>query len=198
MVKPPATSLLSRRNFLGVAAAASLSSPLGALAATPGEHERWLSFRHIHTGQRIKSLYWAEGDYIPESLGEIDSFLADFRSGDVHPIDIDLLNLLHRLRLKMDSDRPFHVISAYRSPATNAALLARGRGVRKNSLHLRGMAIDIRLPGRDTGALWHAAISERRGGTGFYPKYNFVHVDVGPHWHWCKPSRCDGGKPQPG
>jgi uncharacterized protein YcbK (DUF882 family) len=199
MVKSPAaTSLLSRRYFLGAAAAASLSSPLGALAATPGEHERWLSFRHIHTGQRIKSLYWADGDYIPESLGEIDSFLADFRSGDVHPIDIDLLNLLHRLRRKMDSDRPFHVISAYRSPATNAALLAKGRGVRKNSLHLRGMAIDIRLPGRDSGALWHAAISERRGGTGFYPKYNFVHVDVGPHWHWCKPSRCDGGKPQPG
>ena len=99
---------------------------------------------------------------------------------------------------KMDTDRPFHVISAYRSPATNAKLLAQGRGVRKNSLHMRGMAIDIRLPGRDTGALWHAAISARRGGTGFYPKYDFVHLDVGPHWHWCKPSRCDGGAPRPG
>ena len=199
MFKPSAVSgRLSRRHFLGAAAAASLSSPLGALAATPGEAERWLAFRHIHTGERIKALYWADGDYIAESLGEIDSFLADFRSGDIHPIDVDLLNLLHKLQQKLDTDRPFHVISAYRSPATNAELLARGRGVRKNSLHMRGMAIDVRLPGRDTGALWHAAISERRGGTGYYPKYDFVHLDVGPHWHWCKPSRCDGGAPRPG
>ncbi len=199
MFKPSdVSSRLSRRYFLGAAAAASLTSPLGAFAATPGEAERWLAFRHIHTGQRIKALYWADGDYIAESLGELDSFLADFRTGDIHPIDVDLLNLLHRLQRKLDTDRPFHVISAYRSPATNAALLAAGRGVRKNSLHMRGMAIDVRLPGRDTGALWHAAITERRGGTGFYPKYDFVHLDVGPHWHWCKPRRCDGGAPSPG
>lgn len=199
MIKPSAIiGRLSRRHFLGAAAAASLSGPIGALGATPREHERWLSFRHIHTGQRLKAVYWAEGDYIADSLGEIDSFLADFRTGDVHPIDVDLLDLLFRLRTKMDTEAPFHVISAYRSPATNAKLLAEGRGVRKNSLHMRGMAIDVRLPGRDTGTLWHAAIAERRGGTGFYPKYDFVHVDVGPHWHWCKPSRCDGGSPRPG
>ncbi len=199
MIKPLAvTSLFSRRNFLGAAAAASLSSPLGALAATPREHERWLSFRHIHTGRRIKTLYWADGDYIPESLGELDSFLADFRTGDVHPIDTGLLDFLVRLRRKLDTDKPFHVISAYRSPATNAQLLAKGRGVRKNSLHMSGKAIDVRLPGRDTGALWHAALSARHGGTGFYPKYDFVHLDVGPYWHWCKPSRCEGGAPRPG
>jgi uncharacterized protein YcbK (DUF882 family) len=199
MFKPfSAARNLSRRHFLGAAAAATLMTPLGAQASTPKEHERWLSFRHIHTGEKLKALYWAEGEYIPESLGEIDTLLADFRSGDVHPIDIELLDLLYRLRQTLDSNRPFHVISGYRSPTTNATLLAKGRGIRKNSLHMRGMAIDIRLPGRDTGTLWHAAIAERRGGTGFYPKYNFVHVDVGPHWHWCKPSRCEGGKPQPG
>jgi len=192
------TSKLSRRHFLGAATAATLINPFSAQAAAPTEHERWLAFRHIHTGEKVKALYWAEGQYIPESLGEIDTLLADFRTGDVHPIDTELLDLLFRLQSKLETNRPFHVISGYRSPATNASLLAKGRGIRKNSLHMRGKAIDVRLPGRDSGALWHAAISERRGGTGFYPKYNFVHVDVGPHWHWCKPSRCEGGKPMPG
>ena len=94
MFKPSdVSSRLSRRYFLGAAAAASLTSPLGAFAATPGEAERWLAFRHIHTGQRIKALYWADGDYIAESLGEIDSFLADFRTGDIHPIDVDRMDV---------------------------------------------------------------------------------------------------------
>lgn len=196
------SSRFSRRYFLGAAAAAAaLTTPVPSLAARHPrieEHERWLSFRHIHTGQRIKSLYWADGEYIPETLGELDVFLGDFRTGDVHPIHTGVLDLLYVLRRKMDSEREFHVISGYRSPATNAKLLAHGRGVRNNSLHMRGMAIDVRLPGRDSGALWYAAITEARGGTGFYPKYDFVHVDVGPRWHWCKPHSCDGGTPQPG
>ncbi len=81
---------------------------------------------------------------------------------------------------------------------TNVPLLAKGRGVRMNNLYMRSMVIDVRLPGCDTGALWHAPIFERWGGAGFYPKYNFVHLDVGLHWHWCKPSGSDAAVPWPG
>jgi uncharacterized protein YcbK (DUF882 family) len=199
MPQAKAATDLTRRQILKLGATLTLSClSLPAFAHSDPSAERRLLFYNLHTGEKLDRVYWAEGRYLSESLAEIDGLMRDFRTGEVKPIDRKLLDLLYLVRRTLGSDEAFGVVSAYRSPATNAKLLAQGRGVRKNSLHMRGMAIDIRLPGRDTGALWHAAISARRGGTGFYPKYDFVHLDVGPHWHWCKPSRCNGGAPRPG
>jgi len=102
----------------------------------------------------------------------------------VHPIDPQLVDLLYDLKLKMRSKVPFEVISGYRSPATNAQLASESRGVARKSFHLRGMAIDIRLPDRDLRQLRKAALSLRRGGVGYYPRPDFVHVDVGPVRTW--------------
>jgi uncharacterized protein YcbK (DUF882 family) len=84
----------------------------------------------------------------------------------------------------MDYQAPINVISGYRCPATNAMLAARSTGVAKDSFHLRGMAIDVRLPGRRLEAVRDTAIVIGRGGVGYYPALDFVHVDTGPVRRW--------------
>ncbi|MDE3155918.1 MAG: DUF882 domain-containing protein, partial [Acidobacteriota bacterium] len=146
--------------------------------------ERALAFYNLHTDERLKTVYWAEGDYVPDALTDINHILRDFRTGTVKPVHTDLLELLHRLSATLDTAQPFDIISGYRSPATNAMLRHRSEGVAKNSLHMRAMAIDIRVPGQSLAHLHRAAVSLRGGGVGYYPKSDFVHVDVGRVRYW--------------
>ena len=145
---------------------------------------RKLDFHSLHTGEKLAATYWENGRYLADGLREIDHVLRDFRTGEVYPIDPALLDLLYRLRLAMDYERPIGVISGYRCPATNAMLAARSSGVAWNSFHLRGMAIDIRLQGRPLASVRDAAIVLGRGGVGYYPGSDFVHVDTGPVRRW--------------
>ena len=153
-------------------------------AAAAVQPERELSFLNIHTGERVKTVYWHEGRYLPSSLTDIDRVLRDFRTGDVKAIDTRLLDLLHTLQSRLGAGGPLHVISGYRSPRTNAMLAARSNGVARNSYHMRGMAIDIRLPGRPLAAVRDCGLGLQRGGVGFYPRSNFVHLDTGPVRSW--------------
>ncbi|MGH6898034.1 MAG: DUF882 domain-containing protein [Geminicoccaceae bacterium] len=153
-----------------------------ALAATTTA--RQLEFHHLHTGESLSAVYWEGGRYLADGLAEIDYVLRDFRTGDVHRIDPALLDLVHRLRLAMDCDRPVHVISGYRSPATNAMFARRSNRVAKNSYHVKGMAIDLRLPDRRLEDLRAAALALAGGGVGYYPKSDFVHIDTGPVRAW--------------
>jgi uncharacterized protein YcbK (DUF882 family) len=86
--------------------------------------------------------------------------------------------------VKLEAPEPFHVISGYRSPETNALLRKRNRGVAKNSLHVVGKAIDIRLPGVPLSVLRRVAVKLRGGGVGYYPRSNFIHVDIGRVRYW--------------
>lgn len=176
----------SRRRFMGRSLAAGGGLLLsGAKMATAATTEaRQLAFYNLHTGESLAAVYWEGGRYLSAGLAEIDYVLRDFRTGDVHPIDPGLLDLVHRLRLAMDYQRPVHVISGYRSPATNAMLARRSNGVAKNSYHVKGMAIDLRLPGRSLDEVRRAAIALAGGGVGFYPRSDFVHVDTGPVRAW--------------
>jgi uncharacterized protein YcbK (DUF882 family) len=81
---------------------------------------------------------------------------------------------------------PLYVLSGYRTPATNAKLRAHGKGAAKHSLHMEGRAIDIRVPGRSLIAVRQAALALKGGGVGYYPRYDFVHLDVGPVRYWEK------------
>jgi len=176
---------IDRRSALRLGLGAlCLFLPSAAMATTTAISRRTISLANLHTGEKLKTTYWANGEYLPEALGAIDHHLRDFRTGDVHPIDPRLVDLLYDLRMQMRSKSPFEVISGYRSPATNAQLASDGRGVARKSFHLRGMAIDIRLSDRDLRQLRKAALNMRRGGVGFYPKPDFVHVDVGPVRSW--------------
>ncbi len=179
----------SRRRFLAVgggalvAAAAIASRPVFAqsLIITP---ERTLSLYNLHTGESLKTAYWVEGEYIPESLTDINHLMRDFRNNEIKPIDLNLLNLLHSITLQLDSSRPVQLISGYRSPSTNALLHSKSGGVAKHSLHMEGMAADIRVPGHDLIELHKVAIAMQGGGVGYYPRSDFVHVDVGHVRYW--------------
>jgi uncharacterized protein YcbK (DUF882 family) len=174
----------SRRRFLclGSAGIASLLMPIKGWAAASGA--RTLAFRSLHTGEFVRATYWAAGQYAREGLSQIDQLLRDHRTNEVHPIDRRLLGLLDQLHERLETAEPFEVISGYRSPATNARLVATSTGVASGSLHVAGMAIDIRVPGRLLRVVRDAAKALRAGGVGYYPDSDFVHVDVGRVRYW--------------
>jgi uncharacterized protein YcbK (DUF882 family) len=174
---------LTRREFLSIAGAAGalLAAPTSILAAT---ERRSLSFLHTHTGEKLHADYFSDGIYQIEALTSINYLLRDFRTGDVHAIDPELLNVLNDLAVRAGVDAPFEVISAYRSPATNAMLRSTSDGVAEHSQHMLGKAIDIRLAGVPTEQLAEMARMLARGGVGYYAKSNFVHVDTGAVRTW--------------
>jgi uncharacterized protein YcbK (DUF882 family) len=183
----PGSSGWSRRELLRAGLGGAVLGALpGAVWArpAPGEAERRLSFHNLHTGERLRTVYWAEGDYVPDSLAEVDHVLRDFRTGEVKRIAPGLLDLLHRVAARLETSQPFDVISGYRSAATNAMLAARSGGVASHSLHVEGMAIDVRVPGRSVARLRDVALALRGGGVGYYPASAFVHVDVGRVRRW--------------
>ena len=174
-----------RRRFLTwmVAAGSGLLLPW-TNAAAASRAARQLEFYNLHTGESLTASYGEQGHYLAGGLTEIDYVLRDFRTGDVHPIDPYLLDLVHSLRLTMAYDGPVHVISGYRSPETNAMLAQRSGKVAKNSYHVKGMAIDLRLPGRRLEDVRATAMRLAGGGVGFYPESQFVHMDTGPVRAW--------------
>lgn len=164
--------------------AGALLAPSPLLAALP---ERRLAFRNVHTNERIDARYFGAMGFDPKGLAEIDHGLRDWRTGDVSKIDRGLLDLLVSLRgrLGVAANRPFDLISGYRSPHTNAALKAHGGGgVATKSQHMLSRATDIALPGISLDRVRAAALSLQAGGVGYYPRDGFVHVDTGRVRQW--------------
>ena len=125
----------SRRRILAFAAGALVTAAAApASAALRFTDRRTLSFHHLHTGESLEATYWIDGHYQPRELERINRLLRDFRTGEVYPIDPELLDLLLALRRRLGSRAPFQVISGYRSPATNAMLANLTEGVSSNSL----------------------------------------------------------------
>jgi uncharacterized protein YcbK (DUF882 family) len=183
----------ARRRFLrhGLRHGATLSAVAAALPALalPARASvapaRELALNHLHTHEAIEIVYARGARYLPEALGSLDHFLRDHYSGAVGRIDPKLHDLLHAVRQVLGTERPFHVISGYRAPATNAHLKAtRGGGVATRSLHMDGRAIDVRIPGVALADLRDAALSLQAGGVGYYPREQFVHIDTGRVRRW--------------
>lgn len=179
-------AVADRRRFLmaGAGLIGTAMLPKAALAI-PMKGERRLSFYNTHTSEKVNTVYWAEGQYVPEGLRDVNKILRDWRTGDVEQIDRNLLDLLTHLRGVTEAgNKPIHIISGYRSPHTNAALASKSNGVAKKSLHQLGKAIDIRIPGIQLDYLRKAALSLKEGGVGYYPTQDFVHVDTGRVRFW--------------
>lgn len=183
---------LSRRGFITSAAVAlvALSAPSVASATVKtalhrqSDLERSLAFTHLHTGERLKLTYWSGGQYIDESLAEINKLLRDFRTGEHFQMDTALIDTLHQLQVRTGNHQPFEIISGYRSPKTNAMLRKSSNGVAKKSLHMLGQAIDVRLPGTELKHLHKAALDTKQGGVGLYTGSNFLHLDTGRVRSW--------------
>jgi uncharacterized protein YcbK (DUF882 family) len=150
--------------LIGFAATATVTPPSDVRAADA----RQLSFYHTHTGQSLDVVYYENGEYVGSALDEINRFLKDFRTGDVAEMDPKLLDILHDVRNELGSEETYEVISAYRSPKTNDMLRSKSGGVARNSQHLLGNAIDVRLRGVPTEDLRDTALEMRRGGVGYY------------------------------
>lgn len=166
--------------LLGAAGACLL--PARAFAARGGA--KALAFHHLHTGERLSATFWHDGAYDAGALDAINHVLRDHYSGQVTEIEPGLLDLLCDINHALETPEPFEVISAYRSPQTNERLRKEGHGVAKKSLHMKGMAIDIRVPGRDLAMVRATARGLKRGGVGYYPRSDFVHVDIGRVRFW--------------
>ena len=146
--------------------------------------ERMLKFFHTHTGDSLQVVYLRQGEYDNQAFDQLKVFLADWRNGKEHEIDPQLMDILWQLQQVTGSDNTWEVISAYRSPETNELLRSRSSGVARNSQHLLGTAIDVRLRGMELEVLRDQAKGLKLGGVGYYSKSNFVHVDTGRVRYW--------------
>ncbi len=158
----------------------TLSSKMGNVLGL----KRELSFYHTHTGKNLAIEYHNSHGYSDSALDEINRFLSDFRTGEIYPIDKNLLDALFVLQQKTGIENDFEIISAYRSPKTNAKLRKKSSGVAKRSLHMQGKAIDIRLKGYNTRRLRELAVAMKVGGVGYYRRSDFIHMDTGRVRYW--------------
>ncbi len=143
-----------------------------------------LALQNTTTGDSLNVTYFEKGRYLPDALHEINHLYRDHLTDEIHPVDTALLDQLHDLQANLGIKKPIHVICGYRSPFTNAHLRRNSRGVARNSLHMEGRAIDIRIAGIDSRTIRDAALSMARGGVGYYPGSNFVHLDTGDFRTW--------------
>jgi uncharacterized protein YcbK (DUF882 family) len=179
--------MMQRRAFLKsslLLAAPTLSIPALAKTAQAVPGERTLRLYNTHTGEKLNSTFWAEGEFIPDAMKDINKVLRDHRTNKVAQMDPELLLLLTQLNEKLENKHELHIISGYRAPESNAKLHAASGGVAKRSLHMEAKAIDIRLPGKDLKMLHRAAMSLKGGGVGYYADSQFVHMDTGRVRYW--------------
>lgn len=168
------------KGALGFAGAAMLGQP--AFASASGV--RSLSLLNTHTGEKLRTTYYEGGRYVPDAVSALNKILRDHRTGDVYEMDEGLLDLVSTLSGKVEANAPVQIISGYRSPKTNAKLARASDGVATRSLHMQGKAMDLRIAGVELTHLRKAALDMKRGGVGFYPGSNFIHVDTGRVRRW--------------
>ncbi len=180
---------LSRRSMIlgltGAATTAVIPAQAGVFSFLKGAGDvRRIRMYSQRTGETCDTIYWVEGNYIPEAIDEINWFMRDWRRNEAINYDrrnIDIIAATHRL---LETNEPFSLLSGYRSPKTNAMLRRNNRGVASKSYHIKGMAADLKLRSRKVNEIARAAEAIKGGGVGRYYRSGFVHVDCGPRRSW--------------
>lgn len=161
-------------------------SPALQRTSSGQDQDHRLLLYNTHSAERIDIVYRHGDQYVPEALAKLDYFLRDNRTGDVHHFDPHLFDVLSDLTMSIGHPgSEIDIVCGYRTPSTNESLRAHSSGVSRNSLHMRAEAIDLRMPGIDTLKLRKVALAMRRGGVGYYPHSDFIHVDIGRVRQWC-------------
>lgn len=154
-----------------------------AVSQTPGV-DRALKLFNTHTNETVHAVYWRGGQHDAGGLEKLRQVLRDHRNGQVHDIDPALYDQLHDLAQAAGREAHYEIISGYRSPESNAKMAAASSGVAKQSLHMQGRAIDVRLKGYSTADLRDLALKAQKGGVGYYQRSDFVHLDTGRFRTW--------------
>lgn len=142
-----------------------------------------LTLYHLNLDEKIAVRFREGGDYRKKALAKINHVLRCRGDGKATMMAVKLIELIDHLQDHFGV-KEIHVISGYRSPHFNARLRNAGRGVARHSRHMKGEAIDIRLPGVSIHKVRSYLLSLKAGGVGYYPGQNFVHIDVGPFRSW--------------
>ncbi|NVK37432.1 MAG: DUF882 domain-containing protein [Gammaproteobacteria bacterium] len=181
---------MNRRQFLSRSGLLSLSMACPSVIAAPtnlilpNENERILKLHNLHTGERTQATYWYKGEYLVEGLAEIYFLMRDHRANKVAAMDLSLLDELHGIQQKLETQKEIILLSGYRSQETNDALRRTHEGVAKNSFHMQGRALDFRIPGISTRYVHKATLAQSDGGVGYYRRSGFIHLDTGRKRHW--------------
>lgn len=180
---------IDRRDILKMGLGTLLASVVPLFSAQEAFAKRnftsWkIAFRHAHTGESFSGVYRVGDKYIPEAFERMNYVLRDFRTTEVFPMDPRVIDILSLLYGRLDATESYQILSGYRSPKTNAMLRKTSSGVARNSFHMYGQAIDIRIPGQSTKLLRNTALALKAGGVGYYPNSDFVHVDTGKVRSW--------------
>lgn len=181
--------MFQRRSVLRLGACALAGAGISGLGRLPAWAEaaagpRTLRMHNLNTGESLQALHWDKGAYVPDALAAVNKLMRDHRTGEQHAIDPRLLDLLVAVHEQVESTACFELICGYRTPATNAAMHRKSGQVAGASLHMDGMAADVRIGAIPLEYLQKAALALRGGGVGLYPRSDFVHLDVGPVRQW--------------
>ena len=177
------------------AVAALLLAVTGLFATAPlaSAETRTLKLYYLHTKEKAEITYKRNGKYLPSGLKQLNQFLRDWRRNEPTKMDPRLFDIVWEVYRATGAKDYIHVVSAYRSPATNSMLRSRSRGVAKKSQHMLGKAMDFFIPGVKLASLRAAGLRAQGGGVGYYPRSGspFVHLDVGNVRHWPRMSRSE-------
>ena len=176
----------TRRTFLRTAMAgftlAAARLPVPSLAWADQLPQGRLTFVNVWSDERLAVTYRNEaGEYDLEALDDVNRIFRCHHTGEVAAIDVRMLEHINLVQKKFGGDREIHIISGFRSPEYNALLVRSGRRAARNSLHMQGRAVDLRIAGIHHKAVRQAALELGYGGVG---RSKFVHLDSGPFRTW--------------
>ncbi|MCJ2089242.1 DUF882 domain-containing protein [Methylobacterium sp. E-005] len=166
---------------------------LGFLAGTAETEDavangdtRTLTIYHTHTQESATITFKRDGRYDRAALDQLNWLLRDWRINEPTKMDPRLFDTVWEAYRQVGSGQAIHIVSAYRSPGTNAMLRRRSKMVAEYSQHMLGKAMDFYLPDVSIDRIREVGLQMQRGGVGWYPHAGtpFIHLDVGSVRMW--------------